>query len=66
MYAFDEQCRHYPGEGCLPGCRPRGVMVLGGRASAGSGARLAVYNSCKIDIGTGQQAVLIRLEGLEL
>jgi regulator of protease activity HflC (stomatin/prohibitin superfamily) len=27
---------------------------------------LAVYNACKIEVGTGQQAVLIRREGLEL
>ena len=27
---------------------------------------MALYNACKIDVGTGQQAVLIRREGLEL
>ena len=41
-------------------------MVLGGLLLLGLGLVLAVYNSCKIDIGTGQQAVLIRREGLEL
>ena len=41
-------------------------MVLGGMLLLGLGLVLAVYNACKIDIGTGQQAVLIRLEGLEL
>ena len=27
---------------------------------------VTLYNACKIDVGTGQQAVLIRKEGLEL
>jgi regulator of protease activity HflC (stomatin/prohibitin superfamily) len=32
----------------------------------GIGLVTAVYNACKIEVGTGQQAVLIRREGLEL
>ena len=41
-------------------------MVLGGLLLLGLGLVMAVYNACKIEVGTGQQAVLIRREGLEL
>ena len=66
MYAFNEERPALPGRR-LPASRgPSGVMVLGGLLLLGLGLVLAVYNSCKIDVGTGQQAVLIRYEGLEL
>ncbi len=66
MYAFNEERPALPGRR-LPARRgPSGVMVLGGLLLLGLGLVLAVYNSCKIDVGTGQQAVLIRYEGLEL
>ena len=41
-------------------------MALGGLLLLGLGLVMAVYNACKIEVGTGQQAVLIRREGLEL
>src|SRR5271157_6023340 len=66
MYAFDEERPALPGRRLPARHRPRGVMVLGGMLLLGLGLVLAVYNACKIDIGTGQQAVLIRLEGLEI
>ncbi|MBV8129909.1 MAG: hypothetical protein JO114_19845 [Planctomycetaceae bacterium] len=66
MYAFDEERPALPGQRLPARRRPRGVMVLGGLLLLGLGLVLAVYNSCKIDIGTAQQAVLIRREGLEL
>ena len=36
-----------------------GILLLLGLVAA-------VYNACKIEVGTGHQAVLIRNEGLEL
>jgi len=67
MHAFDEARPALPGRR-LPPVRsgPRGVMALGGLLLLGLGLVLAVYNSCKIEVDTGQQAVLIRREGLEL
>ena len=44
----------------------RGAMATAGLVLLGLGFVLALYNACKIDVGTGQQAVLIRKEGLEL
>ena len=41
-------------------------MATAGLLLLGLGLVLAVYNACKIEVGTGQQAVLIRREGLEL
>src|ERR1017187_5106478 len=41
-------------------------MAFGGLILLGIGLVTAVYNSCKIEVGTGQDAVLIRREGLEL
>ena len=57
--------RHYPGAGRRPR-RPSGMTVLGGLLLLGLGLVLFAYNECKIDVGTGQQVVLIRREGLEL
>jgi regulator of protease activity HflC (stomatin/prohibitin superfamily) len=66
MYAFEDERPALPGHRLPPPRRPRGVMALGGLLLLGLGLVLAVYNSSKIDVGTGQQAVLIRREGLEL
>jgi regulator of protease activity HflC (stomatin/prohibitin superfamily) len=44
----------------------RGVAGLLGLALLGVGTMMVVYNAVKIEVGTGQQAVLIRKEGLEL
>ena len=41
-------------------------MGLVGLALLGFGFAMVLYNSFKIEVGTGQQAVLIRREGLEL
>jgi regulator of protease activity HflC (stomatin/prohibitin superfamily) len=48
--------RHWPQRGVASA----GLLLLG------LGLVVALYNACKIDVGTGQQAVLIRKEGLEL
>ncbi len=66
MDAFDEDRprqagRRPPGRG-----GSRGAMVFGGLLALGLGLVLTAYNACKIDVGTGHQAVLIRREGLEL
>ena len=45
---------------------PWGGMAFVGLILLGLGLVIAVYNACKIEVGTGQQAVLIRKEGLEL
>ena len=45
---------------------PRGKMAIAGLALVGIGLVTALYNACKIEVGTGHQAVLIRREGLEL
>ena len=44
----------------------RFAMAAGGLLLLGLGLAVPAYNACKIEVGTGQQAVLIRLEGLEL
>jgi regulator of protease activity HflC (stomatin/prohibitin superfamily) len=44
----------------------RGGLGLVGGILLLLGLSAAVYNACKIEVGTGQQAVLIRREGLEL
>jgi regulator of protease activity HflC (stomatin/prohibitin superfamily) len=41
-------------------------MAVVGLALVGIGLVTALYNACKIEVDTGQQAVLIRREGLEL
>ncbi len=43
-----------------------GMAAFGGLILLGVGLVISVYNACKIEVGTGQQAVLIRKEGLEL
>ncbi len=45
---------------------PQGTIASVGLALMGLGLVVAVYNACKIEVDTGQQAVLIRKEGLEL
>ncbi len=44
----------------------RAAIGLGGLALLGLGLVITAYNLCKIEVGTGEQAVLIRREGLEL
>ncbi len=44
----------------------RASIGLGGLALLGLGLVITAYNMCKIEVGTGEQAVLIRREGLEL
>ena len=44
----------------------RVAIGLGGLALLGLGLVMTAYNLCKIEVGTGEQAVLIRREGLEL
>ena len=41
-------------------------VALGGLALLALGLVMTLYNLCKIEVGTGEQAVLIRREGLEL
>ena len=45
--------------------RVSGLALLG-LGLVGLGLVVTIYNACKIEIGTGQQAILIRKEGLEL
>ena len=67
MHAFDGERPALPGRRMPPERRGlRGAMIVGGLLLLGLGLVLAVYNACKIEVGTGQQAVLIRREGLEL
>jgi regulator of protease activity HflC (stomatin/prohibitin superfamily) len=42
------------------------VAAIGGLVLVVVGILVPLYSRCKIEVGTGQQAVLIRLEGLEL
>jgi regulator of protease activity HflC (stomatin/prohibitin superfamily) len=46
--------------------RGRVAVGLGGLALLVMGLAITVYNLCKIEVGTGEQAVLIRREGFEL
>ncbi len=46
--------------------RPPGRLTTAVLLAFGLGLVITVYNECKIDVGTGKQAVLIRKEGLEL
>jgi regulator of protease activity HflC (stomatin/prohibitin superfamily) len=41
-------------------------MAIAGFVLLGVGVVMVLYNACKIDVGTGYQAVLIRREGREL
>jgi regulator of protease activity HflC (stomatin/prohibitin superfamily) len=45
---------------------PQAGIATGGLLLLMLGLVVSLYNACKIDVGTGQQAVLIRKEGLEL
>jgi regulator of protease activity HflC (stomatin/prohibitin superfamily) len=65
MNAFDDvrlQRRQPPPEGSGAGR----LLGLVGLIVAAFGIVLALYNACKIDVGTGYQAVLIRKAGLDL
>jgi len=65
MNAFEDERPRRPGP--PPGHRfALGGIAIGGLLLVGLGLVMAVYNSCKIEVDTGQQAVLIRREGLEL
>lgn len=65
MNAFDDD--RLPPRGRSPArALPRWVLGLAGLALVGLGLAVAGYNACKIEVGTGMQAVLIRLEGREL
>jgi regulator of protease activity HflC (stomatin/prohibitin superfamily) len=65
MNAWDDEgrARHGPHAD-----RPRrqSWVVASGLILLGLGTVVSLYNACKIEVGTGQQAVLIRKEGLEL
>jgi regulator of protease activity HflC (stomatin/prohibitin superfamily) len=65
MNVFDEDRSAPRGRSPARGI-PRMGMGLVGLVLVGLGVAVALYNACKIEVGTGQQAVLIRLEGLEL
>src|SRR5262245_23001595 len=65
MTAHDEERPARPGR-WPDRSRTRGVMALGGLILVGLGLVVATYNAFKIEVDTGQQAVLIRREGLEL
>lgn len=45
---------------------PRSAVAIGGTILLGLGLVMTLYNLCKIEVGTGYQAVLIRREGLDL
>ena len=65
MTAHDEERPARPGR-WPDWSRTRGVMALGGLILVGLGLVMTIYNACKIEVDTAQQAVLIRREGLEL
>ena len=65
MYAFDED--RPARRGPTPARRgTRVIIALGGLILLGVGLVVGLYDSFKIEVGTGHQAVLIRREGLEL
>src|SRR5206468_6845034 len=58
--------RRGPGPGPpRPGGPPWGLAVFGLICLA-LGSIVVLYNACKIEVGTGEQAVLIRKDGLDL
>ena len=65
MDAFEERWRPQGGHRPRPRWR-RFEIGLTGVVLLVSGLVATVYNLCKIEVGTGEQAVLIRREGLEL
>ena len=65
MDAIEDE-RRYRAEATAGPAMGRGGIALGGLILLGLGLVMTVYNLCKIEVGTGQQAVLIRREGLEL
>ena len=68
MNAYDEErpARREATDRTGTARRRRGLVALGGFLLLGLGFVMALYNSFKIEVDTGQQAVLIRREGLEL
>ncbi|MGP0069999.1 MAG: SPFH domain-containing protein [Isosphaeraceae bacterium] len=65
MNAFDEERPALPGRRSSPRVG-RGLLALGGLILVCIGIVPALYEACKIEVGTGLQAVLIRREGLDL
>jgi regulator of protease activity HflC (stomatin/prohibitin superfamily) len=65
MNAFEDERLALPGP--FPPRRGSwGGMAVAGFVFLGVGIVMVLYNACKIEVGTGQQAVLIRREGQEL
>ena len=65
MNAFEDEHLALPGP-FSPRRGSWGGMAIAGFVLLGVGVVMVLYNACKIDVGTGYQAVLIRREGLEL
>jgi regulator of protease activity HflC (stomatin/prohibitin superfamily) len=65
MNAWDDEGRARHGPQPDRPWRQRWVAASG-LTLLGLGTVVSLYNACKIEVGTGQQAVLIRKEGLEL
>jgi regulator of protease activity HflC (stomatin/prohibitin superfamily) len=64
MNAYDEEGR--PRRMPRPPAAPRGPLALVGLLLVGAGLVVYLYHACKVEVDTGNQAVLIRREGLEL
>ncbi|MGO9596637.1 MAG: SPFH domain-containing protein [Isosphaeraceae bacterium] len=68
MNAFDDD--RPPRRAALPPPRGsgkfKGLLALAGLVLLGLGLVLGIYRECRIEVGTGYQAVLIRREGLDL
>jgi regulator of protease activity HflC (stomatin/prohibitin superfamily) len=65
MNAFEDEHLALPGP-FSPRRGSWGGMAIAGFVLLGVGVVMVLYNACKIDVGTGHQAVLIRREGREL
>src|SRR6516162_2124384 len=50
----------------MPGPWPIGSLGLFGLVCLVLGSIAVAYHECKIEVGTGEQAILIRKEGLDL
>ena len=65
MNAFEDEHLALPGP-FSPRRGSWGGMAIAGFVLLGVGVVMVLYNACKIEVGTGYQAVLIRREGREL